>query len=105
MTSPRKPASYALTLPVRLDLESFARATQTHPELIVRLVTLGVLDAQSDPGGRLWFAPGQVAAMARIKRLRAGLSVNYATVGLVCDLLDRVAALEATARASRRPGD
>jgi len=97
-------ASYALSVPVRLDLESFARATQTHPDLIRKLVLLGALDAQSDSAGHLWFAPAQVASMARIKRLRASLSINYASVGLVCDLLDRIAALEATACASQRSG-
>jgi chaperone modulatory protein CbpM len=104
MTPPAR-ASYALSYPVRLDLESFARATQTHPELIRKLVVLGALDAQTDPAGNLWFTPAQVASMARIKRLRASLSINYASVGLVCDLLDRIAALEATARASQRSGD
>jgi hypothetical protein len=42
--------------------------------------------------------------MARIKRLRASFSVNYATVGLLCDLLDRIADLETRARTSRRNG-
>jgi len=96
------PAGYALGFTARLDLESFARATQTHPDLVSRLVVLGVIDAQTDSAGEMWFAPGQVAEMARIKRLRASFSVNYATVRLVCDLLDRIAALEA---AARMPGD
>lgn len=106
MTRPRDtaPARYALRPPARLDLESFARATQTHPDLIGRLVVLGVLDAQTDSAGQLWFAPAQVAEMARIKRLRASFSVNYATVRLVCDLLDRIAVLEAAARRSRGYG-
>jgi chaperone modulatory protein CbpM len=106
MTGSRESAvtSYALGRPARLDLESFARATQTHPDLVGRLVVLGVLDAQTDAAGRLWFSPAQVASMARIKRLRASFSVSYATVGLLCDLLDRIADLEATARASRRSG-
>ena len=65
--------SYALVRPARLDLEDFARATGTHPDLVRRLVTLGILDARRGPGGELWFAPGQAAAMARIQRLRAGL--------------------------------
>lgn len=95
------PTSYALSVPIRLDLESFARATQTHPDLIGKLVVLGALDAETDSAGHLWFAPSQLASMARIKRLRASLSINYATLGLVCDLLDRIAALEAAARASR----
>ena len=100
MTIPpgRKQRAYALTLQTRMDLESFARATQTHPDLVGRLVVLGALDAQTDSAGRLWFSPQQMTQMARIKRLRASFCVNYATVGLVCDLLDRIATLEATAR-------
>ena len=98
------PPGYALSLPLHLSLQSFARATQTHPDLIRRLVALGVLDAETDPAGQLWFSPAQVAAMARIKRLRANFSINYAAVGLVCDLLDRVAALEALVRATQPSG-
>jgi len=97
--------TYALTRPARLDLESFARVTGTHPDLVRRLVTLGVLDADTDAAGRLWFAPSQRAAMARVQRLRAGFGLNYAAIGLVTDLLDRIAVLEAAARGhSRRTG-
>jgi len=68
-------------------------------------VTLGVLDADTDAAGRLWFAPSQRAAMARVQRLRAGFGLNYAAIGLVTDLLDRIAVLEAAARGhSRRNG-
>jgi chaperone modulatory protein CbpM len=95
---------YALIRPVRLNLEAFARATGTHPELIRRLVALGLLDADRDAAGELWFAPSQVAAMGRVQRLRAGFGLNYAAVGLVCDLLDRIAVLEAALRSSRRLG-
>jgi chaperone modulatory protein CbpM len=97
---------YALMRPLRLDLESFARLTGVHPELVRRLVTLGLIDAEQDAGGRLWFRPDHVAQVARIRRLRAAFSLNYASVGLVCDLLDRIAALEAAVRRrSRHPGD
>jgi len=97
--------TYALTRPARLDLESFARVTGTHPDLVRRLVILGVLDADTDAAGRLWFAPSQRAAMARVQRLRAGFGLNYAAIGLVTDLLDRIAVLEAAARGhSRRTG-
>jgi chaperone modulatory protein CbpM len=97
--------TYALTRPARLDLESFARVTGTHPDLVRRLVTLGVLDVDTDAAGRLWFAPSQRAAMARVQRLRAGFGLNYAAIGLVTDLLDRIAVLEAAARGhSRRTG-
>lgn len=111
MTSQQEPArvragqaavSYALYRPVGLSLESFARVTGTHPELVRRLVALGLLEAATDPAGRLWFAPAQLTEMARIQRLRAGFSLNYAAVGLVVDLLDRIAALEAAARSTTR---
>ena len=95
-----RPPTYALVRPVRLDLESFARATGTHPELVTRLVALGLLDAEQDAGGRLCFPPRQVAVMARIQRLRAGFALNYAALGLVLDLLDRLEAAEASLRYS-----
>lgn len=95
--------SYALVRPARLDLDAFAQLTGAHPDLIRRLVTLGLIDADRDAAG-LWFAPGQVAVLARVQRLRAGLALNYAAVGLVADLLERIAVLEAALRRSRRPG-
>ena len=97
---PDRPATFALVRPARLDLESFARATGIHPELVTRLVALGLLDAERDAGGRLCFPPQQVAEMARIQRLRAGFALNYAALGLVLDLLDRLEAAEASLRYS-----
>jgi chaperone modulatory protein CbpM len=92
--------SYALARPVRLDLEAFARATATHPDLIRRLVALGLVEADRDVAGRLWFPPDQLAVVARIQRLRAGFALNYAAVGLVIDLLDRITALETALRSA-----
>ncbi len=89
---------YALMRPLRFDLESFARATGLHPELVRRLVSLGVLDAERDAYGDLWFTGAQLTAADRVRRLRAGLPLNYASLGLVCDLLDRIAVLEAATR-------
>lgn len=87
--------STALARPLRLSLESFARASGLHPELVVRLVCLGVLDANRDARGRLWFAYAELERAARVQRLRSDLSLNYAALGLVLDLLDRIDALEA----------
>lgn len=81
-----------------LDVESFSRATGTHPDLVVRLVALGLLDPERDRSGALWFAPDQLARLARIQRLRAAFSVNYAALGLVLDLLERVDQLERALR-------
>ncbi|MBC6458933.1 chaperone modulator CbpM [Actinomadura sp. HBU206391] len=93
---------YSLVGPPRLDLESFAGRAGLHPDLVRRLVALGLLEPYRDAAGHLWFAPEQLAEVARIERLRAGFCLNYAAVGLVCDLLDRIADLEAALR--RRSG-
>jgi hypothetical protein len=88
-----------------LDLVAFADTTGLHPELVRRLVILGLVDAVPDAAGDLWFPVGQAAAVARIQRLRDGFSLNYTAVGLVADLLDHIADLEAALRTrSRRSG-
>jgi chaperone modulatory protein CbpM len=91
---PRRP----LARPSRLRLDSFARSAGLHPDLVRRLVALGLLRATRDPAGELWFSPAELVTVARIQRLRAALSLNYAAVGLVLDLLDRIDALERALR-------
>jgi DNA-binding transcriptional MerR regulator len=90
----------------RLDLATFSRVAGVHPELVRRFVALGILDPERDASGALWFGPDQMHALARIRRLRAGLGLNYSALGLVVDLLDRVAELERELRStsSRRTG-
>ena len=78
----------------RLSLTTFSRTGGVHPEMVRRLVALGILDPERDAAGELWFERDQLLALARIRRLRTGLGVNYAALGLVIDLLDRIAALE-----------
>jgi hypothetical protein len=96
--------TYALVLVPRLDLDEFADQAGLHPDLVRRLVALGVLDASRDSAGRLWFARSQLADVGRIQRLRAGFALNYAATGLVIDLLDRIAVLEAAMRRRQRLG-
>ncbi|MEU4232316.1 chaperone modulator CbpM [Nonomuraea sp. NPDC026600] len=90
--------TYALVRPMLLDLNSFAHATGLHPEAVRRLVALGLLEPVRDAKGELCFPPAQVTLAARIQRLHAGLSLNYAAIGLVIDLLDRIEELETTLR-------
>ena len=96
-----------------LDLQSFAAAAGLHPEFVVRLVNLGLIEASpgAAPGpgqgaatDELWFSPAQLAVAARIQRLRSGLALNYAALGLVIDLLDRVTELEGALRKLQRGG-
>ena len=96
--------TYAIVRAPRLSLEEFAAVTGLHPDLVRRLVALGLLEADRDAAGGLWFPRGELAAVARVQRLRAGFALNYAAIGLVTDLLDRIAALEAALRRAQRPG-
>jgi len=93
---------YLLVRPIRLSLDTVAERSGLHPALIRQLVALGLLDCTSDANGQLWFVPSTMATLARIQRLRSELSLNYAAIGLVLDLLDRIDALEAQVR-SRQP--
>ena len=43
---------YALVAAPRLDVEAFARATGIHPDLVTRLVALGLLDVERDSRGQ-----------------------------------------------------
>jgi chaperone modulatory protein CbpM len=88
----------------RQSLEEFAMLSGLHPDLICRLVALGLVEAYRDQAGQLWFSRSELAALARVQRLRAGFSLNYAAVGLVADLLDRIAVLEAALRVAQRRG-
>lgn len=96
--------AFALTRPSRLDLETFARATGTHPDLVTRLVALGLLDAEQDAAGRWRFPHGQIEVMSRIQRLRTAFGLNYAAVGLVLELLDRVEDTRSRHRWPQRDG-
>ena len=98
--------NYAIVRAARLNLEEFALLSGLHPDLVRSLVALGLINADRDTAGELWFSRGEFAAVARVQRLRAGLALNYAAIGLVTDLLDRIAVLEAALRgqAARRPG-
>ncbi|MFF0066166.1 chaperone modulator CbpM [Streptomyces sp. NPDC005279] len=92
--------NYAMVQVRRLGLDDVARRSGLHPDLVRRFVTLGLVDATRDADGRLWFGPTAPATLARIQRLRAGLPLNYASIGLVLDLLDRISELEAALRRS-----
>ncbi|MEQ4209809.1 chaperone modulator CbpM [Actinopolymorpha sp. B17G11] len=86
-----------------LDLDAFARECGVHPELVGRMVRLGLLEATTGPDGRLVLTRAQVARLGRIKRLHARACLNYAAIGLVLDLLDRIAELEAELAMTSRP--
>jgi hypothetical protein len=85
-----------------LSLDEVALLSGVHTQIIHRFVALSVVDASRDEFGRLWFDARAPATIARAQRLHAGLGLNYAALGLVLDLLDRIERLEAALRRSGR---
>jgi chaperone modulatory protein CbpM len=98
MTAPRYLPVRTRPLRPPLGQEEFARNCGLHPEMVRRLVALGLVPAVRDQDGALWFTPRAIAEVARLQRLRAALPVNWAALGLVADLLDRIAELETLLR-------
>jgi chaperone modulatory protein CbpM len=99
---------YPLLPAARFGLEELARRTGHHPDLLRRFVRLGLLDVTRDAAGRLWFGADAPSRVARVERLRGGLGLNYAAIGVVLDLLDRIDLLESALRRAgvdRPPGD
>jgi chaperone modulatory protein CbpM len=90
--------TYALMRPTYLSTDAFAAAAGLHPDLISRLVALGLLEPHLDEHGNRGFARTQLVRVARIRRLHTGLPLNYAAVGIVLDLLTRIDELEAQLR-------
>jgi hypothetical protein len=72
-------------------IETLARESGLHPDLVRRLVRAGFV-ARDEPPVRL----------ARAMRLRRDLGVNLAGALLACDLLDRIDVLEARLRRYER---
>ncbi len=78
-----------------LTLSQVARHSRLHPELIARFVTLGLLEPRGRyRTGEPLFDAEAVLTAKKILRLRQQLGINYAGIGLVLQLLDRIEALE-----------
>jgi hypothetical protein len=76
-----------------LTLEELSRLVDLHPEMVVRLVDHGRVDPEvSEPE---WlFQDTVVPRIWKVKRLHRDLGVNWAGIGVVLDLLDRIDDLE-----------
>jgi chaperone modulatory protein CbpM len=90
------------TSPYQLPMAAVAGRSGLPPELVSRFVALGLVDTERDARGRLWFRTSAPSAIARVQRLRTGLCLNYAAIGVVLDLLDRIERLETALRHSER---
>jgi hypothetical protein len=85
---------YPLAHPWRLNLEAVARSSGVHPDVVMRFVDLDLIRPLGDASGGPWFSPRAPELIARVMRLHSELSLNYAAIPLVLDLLVRVDSLE-----------
>jgi hypothetical protein len=78
-----------------LRLEAVAREAGVHPELVQRLVALGLLDGVDGAARDTTLLRADAAGrIARAVRLRRDLGLNYAGALLACSLLERIEQLE-----------
>lgn len=78
-----------------VSITEVARRCGVHPDLVERLVQLGLVDFSGrDARGESLFHESAVATIRRILRLRNQLGVNYVGVGVILDLMDRIETLE-----------
>lgn len=73
-----------------LTLEAVAEAVCARPNLLARLVRLGVLDAISDRADDLLLPTRAVVSLRRMARLRRDLGVNFAGAAIILELVERI---------------
>lgn len=77
-----------------ISLDELAREAGLHPEVVRRLVRLGLVDPVGGSRGAELFRRDAPARLARAARLRRDLGLGYAGAVLACELLERIDALE-----------
>jgi DNA-binding transcriptional MerR regulator len=88
----RRPASGSLYGSL-LTLSEVARLADIHPDLIKKLIALGLLDPEQTTPEPL-FDKVSVLRVRRMMRLRNDLEVNWTGVGVIMDLLEKIEELE-----------
>ena len=85
--------------PRLVGIEVLARDSGVHPDVVGRLVRLGLLETAGDSQ----FAPEAAARLAQAARLRRDLGLSYGAAVLTCQLLARIDELEARLRRYEPP--
>lgn len=75
-------------------INTIATDAGLHPDLVIRLIALGAIEAAGGTRTAPLFPADTAARLARIVRLRRDLGLNYAGALLATDLLSRIEALE-----------
>jgi hypothetical protein len=85
--------------PRLVGIEVLARDSGLHPDVVSRLVRLGLLET----AGEAQFAPDAAARLAQAARLRRDLGLSYGAAVLTCELLARINDLETRLRRYEPP--
>jgi hypothetical protein len=88
-----------------IEVEVLAHEAGLHPELVRRLVQLGVVGPTGGTARTPLFPRDAAAKLARVSRLRRDLGLNYAGAVLACELLARIEELEERLRRYEPPTD
>jgi len=76
-----------------LAIEEISLFVDIHPEYLKRFIILGLIDPLIDRPEPL-FSPDVIPRIKKIERLRNDLGINLSGIGLILDLLERIAQLE-----------
>ncbi len=87
-------ASLARRPPGLIALGALAREAGLHPDIVRRLVALGLLEPRGGTPAAPLFRREDALLLARAARLRADLGLNYAGAVLATELLVRIDELE-----------
>jgi chaperone modulatory protein CbpM len=79
-------------------LPALARAAGLHPELVLRLVRLGLVERAGGTVAMPLYGAEAAPLLARAERLRRDLALSYAGAVLACQLLGRIDELESRLR-------
>jgi chaperone modulatory protein CbpM len=86
-----------------ISLNVLATQAGLHPDLVRRLVALGLVDPCGGTRAAPLFRRQDAALLDRALRLRRDLGLNYAGAVLACELLARIDELETRLRAAAPP--
>lgn len=84
-------------------LETVAREAGMHPEVVLRLVRLGLVEPVGGTSQQPLFARDAAARLARAARLRRDFGIDYAGAVLAAELLARIERLERQLRRYETP--
>jgi chaperone modulatory protein CbpM len=87
----------------RISLDGLATQAGLHPDLVRRLVGLGLVEPSGGTRAAPLFRRQDAALLTRALRLRRDLGLNYAGAVLACELLAQIDELEARRRPAAPP--